>query len=277
MWRTRNPLWKAHDPEDIGEILLLQLGPRRHRPRDAGAFIDERFKVLERDLHPSRHSTPERILHLVRTGQILAIVLVDHAQVGAELVTQRCAGNEAAVEKSAIVVRAAVRAFGVDFNELAAHKPAPGRTVKDRAAWSCDTIDEELAGMFGILCSREDAVAFAPVGRRDPSKSLADTDRIFGEIWLARRRSRWNDMRAAMREDDQMPVPVFWHRRQEIGAARMLGGIAGCDVGDGCGTYRRVRQRGLHRLLGADRHACQNSKKRKAYRPKMSHGFPLNE
>ena len=41
MWRTRNPLWKAHDPEDIGEILLLQLGPRRHRPRDAGAFIDE--------------------------------------------------------------------------------------------------------------------------------------------------------------------------------------------------------------------------------------------
>ena len=120
---NQEPLWKAHDPEDIGEILLLQPSPRRRRLGNAGAFVDERFKVLERHLHPSRNAAPERILRLVRTGQILAIILVDHAQVGAELVAERCAGNEAAVEERAIVVRAAVRAFGVDFNELLPTSP----------------------------------------------------------------------------------------------------------------------------------------------------------
>src|SRR5262245_57385324 len=126
-------LREAHDAKDVGKILLLLRAARGRRHGEPGAFVDQRLNVLERHLGAGRKAVPERILRLVGARQVLAIILIDHAQIEAEVVGARRADDEAAVEEGAIIGAAAVRLLELLFDQLRADEPAIGGTMQDGA------------------------------------------------------------------------------------------------------------------------------------------------
>ena len=120
--------------------------------------------------------------------------------------------------------------------------------MQNGAARLPDPLDEELARMLGILDRHLHAVAFAPIARCHPAEAALDRNRIFGKVGLACVRRRRDDRRTAMRKHHEMTIPGVGNGGEQIGAARMLGGIAGCNRGDflralGCVGDRRTALR----------------------------------
>ena len=199
---------------------------------DAGAGVDLGLELLERHLGLRRQAAPQRVLRLVRARQVLAVILVDGAQIGAELMADRRPDHKAAVEEGAVVIGAAVGILGIGFDQLAAHQAAIGGAVIDGTLRLADALDEELARLLGILRRHLHPVALAPVARRHPAVAALHREGVFGEIALAAGRGRRHHGRTAVAEDDEVAVPVLRHGGQHIGAAREMLGIAGRDLGD---------------------------------------------
>src|SRR6516162_9668697 len=72
-------------------------------------------------------------------GQVLAVILIDRAQIGAELVAGHRAGQHSTVEERAVVVRA------VPLDQHRSDKPAIGSSVNDNSPGLAEAIDEILA------------------------------------------------------------------------------------------------------------------------------------
>jgi hypothetical protein len=202
-------------------------------------------------------------LGLVRAWQILAVILVDDAEIDAVIVIPACPGNGPAVEESAVEIEAAVGILGAGLDELRTDEPAIGGAVQESALGLGDAGDEEFSRIVGILDRHRDAVARAPIGRGDPGKAALDRDRIFVEIGLASGRGGRSRVRSAMGEYDESAVPILRHRRQEIGPGLLLGRVAGRDRGNRFRTGRDVGKRGLRGLLRRRRrarhHQCEKS------------------
>ena len=252
-------LGEAHHADDVGEILFLQLGAFGGRFRNAGAFVDAGFHLLQRHLGIGGNAQPQRILRFARARKVLAIILIDRAQIGAELVAHRRTGNEPAVQERAVVIEAAVRVLRIGLDQLGRHQPAIGGAVDERALGLGDAGDEEFARVVGIGRGHLHAIAFAPVARCHPAEAALDLDRIFGKIALAARRRRRIERGPAMGEDDEIAVPALRHRREHIGAALELRGVAGGDLRHRFGAGRRFRQRGFRRVLRKGRSQRHNT------------------
>src|SRR5262249_58286581 len=119
-------------------------------------------KFIERHSRPGGQAAPDRILRLVRTGQVLAVILIDRAQIGTELIAGECAGEHSAVEERAVVVGA------VPLDQHRSDEPAIGSSVNDNSPGLAEAIDKILACLIGILGGLLHAKSEISISRSNP-------------------------------------------------------------------------------------------------------------
>ena len=252
----------AHDSDDVREVAPLRLGALLRGQVHSGAFVHSRSQVGGRHLRARRQPRPQRILKLVGTGVVTAVILIDRAQVEAEVVGARRARQHSARKQRGVVIAPAVRTRAVEFDYPRAHQTTPRLAVHDRPARLAERLHEILAQILGVFGGHEHTVPTAPVLRRRVGITLLEPDRPARHVLLAALRPEVLAVRATARVHDEYAVPVLGNRDEVMRAVRVLthvarstgghGGRTGSGrrsgVGDGAtgGEHQHKQARGHH-------------------------------
>ena len=101
--------------------------------------------------------------------------------------------------------------------------------MNDNSLGLAEAIDEILACLIGIVGGLLHAKSEIPISRSNPGVAEPHLQAISAEASHAIARARLNGTRPAMREDNQVSVPVPWNSSKEIRPGIELCRIAGSD------------------------------------------------
>ena len=139
------------DAENIGQVAALLRGARGGWLQHARALIDPRPELPRGDRIVRRQAQKERVLGFVRAGQILAIELIDDAEIKRAPKVLNPAGQWPAKRQRAMIIQIAVRILGEPLGNLGSDQPSLGGAHHNCQVGLAKNADELLPQVLRVL------------------------------------------------------------------------------------------------------------------------------
>ena len=235
----------AHDVQNVGQIRALSIRALIGGQQKTGACVSplpERFDGVGQNRIEraaiGRQAPPQVVLRLFGEGQVLAVMLLNGAEIQECFPDPAISRHDAAADHAAVVILGSISGRTKQLQEPGRDVAPEGRGQGDGSRRSAEGLDEDLAqvlGVFGVLADGLSIITIA-----GSSRGNACRQKQHGRAEIARRRQRgWRrKVGTAMLVKNQGAIPILGHGNEVIRAVVVLARVTGDGVGEAFGTRR---------------------------------------